>query len=245
MPIVVVDNFDVNVGKNMDSRYGPYATVGQANTAISSAFRYKGLTVLITGSGQNIEYWYNPTTANGDLVPKTTTTSAAGVDTQVVFYSGSAAISGSPSFSFDYGNSHLFVTGSTTLSGSVYVVGATTESQNNIVTIDSVTGKLHYTASNALSAVSTPLDVKKDTTAIKSGPTFLNFTGSGVAVTANGAGVDIEIPGGGGGTPGGPNLSVQFNSASVFSGSSQFYFSAGDGPAGQPDVYDEIGRAHV
>jgi len=36
---------------------------------------------------------------------------------------------------------------------------------------------------------------------------------------------------GGGGTPGGPNLSVQFNSASVFSGSGTIYITNADGPS--------------
>jgi len=71
MAIETIDNFGIFVGKNIDSRYGPYASVAEATGSINSIFRYKGLTVLITGSGQNLEYWFNPTVANEDLVLKT------------------------------------------------------------------------------------------------------------------------------------------------------------------------------
>jgi hypothetical protein len=87
MPIVIVDNFDVNVAKNIDSRYGPYATVAQATGSISSIFRYKGLTVLITGSGENVEYWFDPTTADTDLVPKTATVNTGSLLTTASFNS--------------------------------------------------------------------------------------------------------------------------------------------------------------
>jgi hypothetical protein len=78
-------------------------------------------------------------------------------------------------------------TGSATLSGSIYLPALTTSSQQYVVTYNSESGQLFYTASSA-------------------------------------------IGGGGSGTPGGPNLSVQFNSASVFSGSSTIYIQ-NDGPS--------------
>lgn len=105
MAIEIIDNFNVFVGRNIDNRYGPYADVSEANGAINPIFRFKGLTVLLTGSGTQIEYWYNPTTANGDLVPKGAAISVAGSNGQVVFYSGSSALSGSPSFTFNYTSS--------------------------------------------------------------------------------------------------------------------------------------------
>ncbi len=70
MAIEIVDNFNVNVAKNADSRYGPYGTIAAANTAIDPIFRYKGLTVLITGSGESIEYWYKEGILNSNLVAK-------------------------------------------------------------------------------------------------------------------------------------------------------------------------------
>lgn len=224
MAIETIDNFNIFVGRNIDSRYGPYASVAEATGSINSIFRYKGLTVLITGSGQNIEYWFNPTTIDSHLVPKGATVSLSGTDTQVVFFSGSTQISGSPNITFDYTNNHFFVTGSTTLSGSTFIPGISNSIQTNVVTINPATGQLFYTASNSLTGVSIPLDIKDDGTLVYSNPAVLNFTGSGVSASANGTTVDIYIPGGGVGTPGGDNTQIQFNGGGVFSGSSNFTF---------------------
>jgi hypothetical protein len=100
MAIETIDNFGIFVGKNIDSRYGPYASVAEATGSINSIFRYKGLTVLITGSGQNLEYWFNPTVANEDLVLKT-------INASSFPFTGSAG-----------------VTGSIALTGSMFVSGA-------------------------------------------------------------------------------------------------------------------------
>lgn len=224
MAIETIDNFNIFVGRNIDSRYGPYASVAEATGSINSIFRYKGLTVLITGSGQNIEYWFNPTTINSHLVPKGAAVSLSGTDTQVVFFSGSTQISGSPNITFDYTNNHFFVTGSTTLSGSTFIPGISNSIQTNVVTINPATGQLFYTASNSLTGVSIPLDIKDDGTLVYSNPAVLNFTGSGVSASANGTTVDIYIPGGGTPIPGGQNTQIQFNSGSTFSGSSNFTF---------------------
>jgi hypothetical protein len=105
MAIETIDNFGVYVGKNIDSRYGPYVDTTDANNAIDEIFRYRGLTVLITGSGDIIEYWYYEGIDNADLIPKGAAISITGVDGQVVFYSGSDAISGSPNFTFNYTSS--------------------------------------------------------------------------------------------------------------------------------------------
>jgi len=225
MAIETIDNFGIFVGKNIDSRYGPYANEAEANGAINSIFRFKGLTVLITGSGTQIEYWYNPTVADGDLVPKGAVASFSGTDTQVVFYSSSTAISGSPNFTFNYATNYLYATGSIVLSGSTFIPGISNSIQTNVVTINPATGQLFYTASNALSAISTPLEIRDDNTFVYNSPAVLNFTGSGVLASANGTTVDIFIPGGGTPTPGGQNTQIQFNSGSTFSGSSNFTFN--------------------
>jgi hypothetical protein len=104
MAIETIDNFGVFVGKNIDSRYGPYDTTTNANLAIDQIFRFEGLTVLLTGSGNQIEYWYYKGIDDINLVPKTGSVSLSitGSDGQVVFYSGSTAISGSPNFTFNY-----------------------------------------------------------------------------------------------------------------------------------------------
>jgi hypothetical protein len=104
MAIEIIDNFNVFVGRNIDNRFGPYADTTDANDSIDDIFRFEGLTVLITGSGNQIEYWYYNGITNDDLVPKTGSVSLSitGSDGQVVFYSGSTAISGSPNFTFNY-----------------------------------------------------------------------------------------------------------------------------------------------
>jgi len=224
MAIETIDNFNIFVGRNIDNRYGPYANESEANLAINSIFRFEGLTVLLTGSGNQIEYWYNPTIADNDLVPKGAAVSLSGTDTQVVFFSGSTQISGSPSMSYNYTTNHFFVTGSTTLSGSTFIPGISNLLQTNVVTINPATGQLFYTASNSLTGVSIPLDIKDDGTPVYSNPAVLNFTGSGVSASANGTTVDIYIPGDGVGTPGGDNTQIQFNGGGVFSGSSNFTF---------------------
>ena len=155
------------------------------------------------------------------------TATFSGTNTQVVFFSGSTQISGSPSMSYDYTNSHFRVTGSTTLSGSTFVSGLNNTTQTNVVTINPTTGQLFYTSSNSLTGVSIPLDIKDDGNPVYSNPTVLNFTGSGVSASANGTTVDIYIPGGGVGTPGGDNTQIQFNSGSEFSGSGNFTFNYG------------------
>lgn len=72
----VNDNFNNISGKSLDNKYGkvisgktvPYTSVAEANSLIPSAYRYKGLTVLIdTGSGGQKEYWYNGDTTDGSL----------------------------------------------------------------------------------------------------------------------------------------------------------------------------------
>jgi hypothetical protein len=102
MAIETIDNFGVFVGKNIDSRYGPYANTTEANGAINSIFRYKGLTVLLTGSGDIAEYWYYDGITDPDLVPKGAAISISGSNGQVIFFSGSTALSGSPNFTFNY-----------------------------------------------------------------------------------------------------------------------------------------------
>ena len=54
---------------------------------------------------------------------------------------------------------------------------------------------MFYTASNALTGVSIPLEIKDEGNPVYSNPAVLNFTGSGVFATASGTTVDIYIPG--------------------------------------------------
>lgn len=85
MSLIVNDSLQNNSPKPVDAKYGifasgsfrPYATTTEANSTISPSYRSVGLTALInTGSG-NTEYWYQGGIADGNLVPKLSTTSVS------------------------------------------------------------------------------------------------------------------------------------------------------------------------
>jgi len=74
------DNFKINVGNPIDSRYltstnQPYASISAVNLAIAESQRYVGLTVNIN----NVEYWYKEGVADGNLVIKDSGTASTGV----------------------------------------------------------------------------------------------------------------------------------------------------------------------
>ena len=175
------------------------------------------IVIVDTASGQ---LYYTASSAIGGGG----TATFSGTNTQVVFFSGSTQISGSPNITFNYTNNHFFVTGSTTLSGSTFIPGISNSIQTNVVTIDPTTGQLFYTASNSLTGVSIPLDIKDDGNPVYSNPTVLNFTGSGVSASANGTTVDIYIPGGGTSTPAPSDTFIQFNSGGLFAATGSFRF---------------------
>ena len=54
MAIEIQDNFKIEANKPIDTRYGPYTSILEANASIPISYRYFGLTVLIN----NVEYWY-------------------------------------------------------------------------------------------------------------------------------------------------------------------------------------------
>jgi len=85
MALIVNDSIQNNSPKPVDNKYGvfsagsfrPYNNVTEANSLIPAAYRSIGLTTLInTGSG-NTEYWYQAGIADGNLVPKISTTSVS------------------------------------------------------------------------------------------------------------------------------------------------------------------------
>lgn len=97
MPLTVNDAIQNSSPKPLDNKYGvfasgafrAYASVTEANTSISSAFRSIGLTVLVnTGSG-NQEYWYQAGVADGNLVIKN---SQSAVTSPIIFSSNSIGI---------------------------------------------------------------------------------------------------------------------------------------------------------
>jgi hypothetical protein len=73
MAINLNDNFKINVGKPIDSKYlssgnTAYTSTGSTNLTIPISERYRGLTVNING----VEYWYKDGVTNTDLVEKKT-----------------------------------------------------------------------------------------------------------------------------------------------------------------------------
>lgn len=61
---------DRSYGKTIGGRTTPYASVAEANTAVVSAYRHKGKTVLIDlGSGAE-EYWWKNGITDVDLIVK-------------------------------------------------------------------------------------------------------------------------------------------------------------------------------
>lgn len=71
MSVVVNDSIQSNAPKSLDNKYlnlgaVPYTTTSDANTTILSAYRSRGLTVLI-GSA---EYWYRDAIGDVNLIPK-------------------------------------------------------------------------------------------------------------------------------------------------------------------------------
>ena len=76
MGIGIIDNFNVNAKKPIDSRFGPYESPDEAKNSIDiNTQRYQGLVVLVTGSsyltdGRPTEYWFQNGINDNDLVIK-------------------------------------------------------------------------------------------------------------------------------------------------------------------------------
>lgn len=85
MALIVNDTLQNNSPKPLDNKYGvfasgsfrPYTNVTEANTILSASYRSVGLTTLISTVGGNVEYWYQGGIADGNLVPKVSTTSVS------------------------------------------------------------------------------------------------------------------------------------------------------------------------
>jgi hypothetical protein len=93
MAISLNDNLQIQAGKHIDNRYGPYGSLSTAVTAISGFQRSRGLTVGVIEAGLLKEYWFKDGVANGDLVEKTTSGSGTGSQLQYKSeYYGSSAI---------------------------------------------------------------------------------------------------------------------------------------------------------
>lgn len=187
-------SFDANPAVQSSYTFTKTSASFSSSLTVTKSVFFPGLTsasqlnVVVIDSASGRLYYLNSSSLGGG------TATFSGADTQVVFFSGSDQISGSSTITYDYLNSHFFITGSTTLSGSTFLPGINDTSQQYVLTYNPVGGQVYYTASNALSAVSIPLDIEDEGILVVSSPTFINFTGSGVSASANGTGVDVYIP---------------------------------------------------
>ena len=50
--------FDLFGPSALDRRIGPYEDTTQALSSINELYRHQGLTVVLTGSGESVEYWF-------------------------------------------------------------------------------------------------------------------------------------------------------------------------------------------
>lgn len=117
--------------------------------------------------------------------------------------------------------SSLQLTGSFNLSGSAFVRGLTSASQTDVLTYNSSTGQIFFTASSAIGGTTVNTGSLLTTASVNLNTiTFTKGDGSTFPITVDtGSG-----GGGGGGTPGGSDTQIQFNSGSTFSGSVAFRF---------------------
>ena len=85
MAILLNDNIQIETGKHVDNKYGPYADLASALTAIPSFKRVRGLTVGIIEGGLLKEYWFKEGINNIDLIEKITAANntGGGTDTGV------------------------------------------------------------------------------------------------------------------------------------------------------------------
>lgn len=78
MAILLNDNIQIEAGKHVDNKYGPYNDLASVLTSIPSFKRVRGLTVGVIESGLLKEYWFKEGTNNSDLVEKITSAQSGG-----------------------------------------------------------------------------------------------------------------------------------------------------------------------
>jgi hypothetical protein len=78
MAILLNDNIQIEAGKHIDNKYGPYNNLASVLTSIPSFKRARGLTVGVIEGGLLKEYWFKEGTNNSDLVEKITSAQSGG-----------------------------------------------------------------------------------------------------------------------------------------------------------------------
>lgn len=161
MAILLNDNLDIAAVKPTDNRYGPYATVSAANSAISGTRRYIGLTVGIVTGGTVEEYWYKSGISDPDLVTKTASTAPVDLLAGLVTVDGSG--SGLDADLLDGHDSTYFgtaadVTGKVSKSGDTITGSLAVTDNVGIGTAASATYKLEVNGSFAATTKSFLID---------------------------------------------------------------------------------------
>jgi len=137
-------------------------TTGRVYYTASTAVGSSAITQITAGDGLNQDNTVGNITLDVDYADVADNI-VGGSNRQIQFNDGGTAFSGSSNFTFNstsnlvtlsgsllLGGSGLTVTGSTRLSGSTFLTGLTDTTQTNVVTINTTTGQLFYTASSAL-----------------------------------------------------------------------------------------------
>ena len=78
MAILLNDNIQIEAGKHVDNKYGPYNDLASVLTSIPSFKRARGLTVGVIEGGLLKEYWFKEGINNSDLVEKITSAPSGG-----------------------------------------------------------------------------------------------------------------------------------------------------------------------
>lgn len=132
----------------------------------------------------------------------------------------------------------ITLSGSMTITGSVLLNGLSTTSQTNVITYDTTSGQLFYTASSAVgggsintgslgnTTISGSLTVTGSTTLIGNTTVSGSITSTGgFTGSLNGTASWAQNVVGGGASVAGNNYEIQFNSASAFQANSNFKFN--------------------
>jgi len=141
-PIFLVDPY-----ANVDSRYGPWNSLTDANNNINILVREKGLTVGILENGGVVEYWYKNGIQNTDLVLKTTGGGGGNADLSI-FYNISSSWTSSTNtvcaLSGNWNSVYSFVNQNSSTWTTTNVVTSFELSSNNAQIIDVSKGDVFF-----------------------------------------------------------------------------------------------------
>jgi len=72
MPIFIASAYTPSVPSNLDTRLGPYSSSAHASSSIDENYRYPGMTVFVSSSAEQTEYWWKDGLQDTDLIVKET-----------------------------------------------------------------------------------------------------------------------------------------------------------------------------